>query len=115
MKNSKHNVDRVVAAYRQAVMESMSASIKDLEEEVLIYGAPIVEIVERSILAPADDTGENAPDSLAVMYTEQSLPICMYTNPETVFRWDARANEILGESETVFAEWINGAVLAIYS
>lgn len=110
----KHSNSQIVAAYRQAYLESMDRTAAELLELGYKNEQSNAAVVARSIVAPKDDTGDNAPESLAVIYAESGLPLSYYDSAEAPMRYDARANEILGLDGAVFTEWHNAAVLAVY-
>jgi len=91
---------KAVEAYRQAAMEKFRITREE---------------AERSIVEPADDTGEWAPKSKAVIYLEHGMGLEY---------WDSRFLDLCCELEALaakiakgpvgYVECINAAVCAVY-
>ena len=96
---------RVVNAYRKAAKELFKAN--DTE-------------AARYILDPKDDTGENAPNSLCIIYLEPNFTFPEDTGciPYKLDYWSRNGHEncilLAGQAGIGWIEYINAAVAAVY-
>lgn len=106
--------DAYRAAYAAELRLGLDALEKDGYTEKDFYGTSVADLVERSIMASDDDTGENSQGGYVTISYERGLSSPYYGDPEIMFRIDAAAKEFIKRGD-YFTELVNGGVGAVYA